>query len=136
MELRIGGYHLTFPDAALADVQIQDAQTLQSDSVSITFGPFRLSVSLSDSSLESWREFVGYTTKHEAIIKELEINGIPGFTLPPSPLNHRRLDYFFQAPNSRSLTIVAWSDEPTSLSQREAVDLAVQTLQFSEVIAQ
>jgi hypothetical protein len=93
-------------------------------------------VDLSDSSLERWREFIGYTTKYEAVIEELEINGIPGFTILPGPLNDRRLDYFFQAPRSRSITIVAWSDVPTTPSQRLAIDRAVQTLRNSEVIAQ
>ena len=135
MELQIGPYQLTVPDAGPQAGAIRHANPMKGDSSTISIGPFAVSANLSDSSLNSWREFIGYTTKHQAVIDELEVNGIPGLTIRPGPLNDRRLDYVFQAPNCQSIEIIAWSDEPTIAPQREAVDRAVRTLQVSSGLA-
>jgi hypothetical protein len=127
MNVQVGPYVMTVPDVdpGFRATQIAD---VRSDSVSIPIGPFTFNANLSDSDLEHWREFVGYTTKYQAVLVALEVNGIPGFTQRPTPGSDRRLDYIFQAKDCKSISIVAWSDVPTTPSQREVIDRAVHTI--------
>ena len=93
MDMDIGPYRIRLP--AIATVPASSERPVPSRSVPLArIGPFELSATLDDGTLEEWREFVGWTTKNQAIFLSIEVNGIPGVKLPP---NDQRLDYAFKS---------------------------------------
>jgi hypothetical protein len=93
MDMDIGPYRIQLP--AMATVPASSEPPVPFKSVPLArIGPFELSASLDDGTLEEWREFVGWTTKYQAKFLSIEVNGIPGLKLPPSD---QRVDYAFKS---------------------------------------
>ena len=126
MDLDIGPYRIRLPTNAT--VPAPSERPIPSRSVPLArIGPFELTAILGDGTLEEWREFVGWTTKYQTEFLSMEVNGIPGVTLPP---NDQRLDYAFKSPGNQRIDLVAWSDSQTTPEQRRVVEEIVQTIQI------
>jgi hypothetical protein len=124
MDMDIGPYRIRLP--AIATVLASSEPPVPFRSVPLArIGPFELRASLDDGTLEEWREFVGWTTKYQAKFLSMEVNGIPGLTLPPSD---RRLDYAFKSAGIQRIDLVAWSDSQTTSDQRRIIEEIVETL--------
>jgi hypothetical protein len=126
----IGPYALKLPDTAAFPAS---SERLAPHRVLPLFriGPFNLSATLENGSLADWREHVDWTTKYQANILTIEVNGVPGLMLPPTD---RRLDYVFHGAARQRLSIVAWSDSPTTLLQRNLVQESVFTIHLRQTI--
>jgi hypothetical protein len=124
MDFDVGPYRLTLPGDATFPGQTERA-TPHWALPQFRLGPFDVHTSLLDGTLQDWRDHVEWTTKHQATIVPIEVNGIPGLTLPAS---ERRLDYALQSPGQKLISIVAWSDHPARREQQRAVEAIVYTL--------
>jgi hypothetical protein len=126
MDVGIGNYQLSFPDALAVQHEMRPIQGVPTFVAKV--GPFELSVHFGGGNLQTLREHIGWTTKYEAEFVELRVNGIPGFSLVRSPGNTRRLDFAFQAPNAESVSLVAWANHETTDEDRELIERIVRTI--------
>jgi hypothetical protein len=124
LDMDIGPYRIRLP--TIATVPASSEPPVPFKSVPLArIGPFEISASLDDGTLEEWREFVGWTTKYRAKFLSIEVNGIPGLTLAPSD---QRLDYAFKSAGIQRIDLVAWSDSQTTPDQRRIIEETVETL--------
>jgi hypothetical protein len=130
VDFTIGPYALKLPDDAAIPASSERPEPHRTIP-QFRIGPFDVHATLESGSLQDWREHVDWTTKYQANILPIEVNGIPGLTLPPT---HQRLDYVFRAPSRERLSIVAWSDSPTSSPQQQLVQEAVLTIHLRQLI--
>ena len=124
MHFDIGPYTLRLPTAAAFPDPSERALPHRA-LPQFRVGRFDVHVSLMDETLADWREHVEWTTKNQASILSIEVNGIPGLRLPGVD---QRLDYTFQSPGQKRIEIVAWSDVPTNPGEREVIERMVATL--------
>ncbi len=124
MDLDIGPYRLVLPSNATVPDPSERQRPFRSLPLA-RVGPFELSASLLDGTLQEWRDTVTMTTKGRTQFFVINITGIPGVRLPA---NEQRLDYAFQAPGEKRLELVWWSDRATSDQERRPVEDAIQTL--------
>jgi hypothetical protein len=124
MDLDIGAYRLRLP--RLATIPTPSERPAPGRSLPLArIGPFEFSAMLAEGTLQDWRDFVGWTTKYQTECWPIVVNGIPGLKLPP---NDRRLDYSFQGVGDKRLDLIAWSDQETTMEQRQMVEDIIQTL--------
>lgn len=130
MVFKIGPYALRLPNTAVfPDPSESPAHGRALPQFRI--GPFDVHATLQNGTLQDWRDHVEWTTKYQATILDIEANDIPGLVLAPA-LSAQRLDYGFQADSRETLSIVAWSDVPTTPRQQQLVNDMVLTIHLYE----
>lgn len=124
MDLDISPYRLLLPSVATVPALGEIPKPFRSLPLA-RLGPIELHASVGDGTLQEWQDHVQTATRNQTQFLVITVNGIPGLRLPPTD---RRLDYAFQIPGGKRIELVAWSDLPTTESQRQTVEAVIQTL--------
>lgn len=128
LHFNVGCYRITLPAGGVV-VGAKRVPPADTEVMVARLGSFEITAHTDDGTLDDWREFVGHSTKFRASICDVEVNGIPGLTIPPNAQNTRRLDYTFKAAGRERIDIVAWANvQSTTEHERQAVADAIQTL--------
>jgi hypothetical protein len=127
MNFDVGPYRMSLPTEGVV-LEPKRYPPTQAQAVRARVGPFELTARTSASDLEGWRNHVVSTTNGRTPVQEIQVNGMPGLTIPELPGNSQRLDYIFMAKGCDPIEIVAWSDRPTTDLERAAVREVINTL--------